>query len=157
MGGNIIMQQRHTITTISAAQTQKVGQRLARRLRGGEVLALVGDLGAGKTVLARGIAQGLGIKHRIVSPTFILMRVYPVRRHKKIRRLVHVDAYRIKHANDLLAIGLGDYLGKPDTVSVIEWADRVKKILPQKTVNITFRHGNTSSQRTIMMPKALPR
>lgn len=137
-------------------QTLHFGQRLAQKFHGGEVIALVGDLGAGKTVLVRGIAQGLGIKHRIVSPTFVLMRVYPVRGHKKIRQLVHVDAYRIKHARDLLAIGLGDYLGRPDTITIIEWADRVKKILPTRATIINFRHGNTSSQRTIMLPKVLP-
>jgi len=126
-----------TIATTSARETHALGKSLARHLRGGEIIALVGDLGAGKTVLVKGIAQGLGITRRITSPTFLLLRVYPVRQHPTIRRFVHVDAYRVRHAAELLNIGLDDYLGKPDTITVIEWADRVKKILPHQPITIT--------------------
>lgn len=143
------MQQRQTIITISATQTQKLGQRLAQKFCGGEVIALVGDLGTGKTVISRGIARGLGVKHRIISPTFVLMRIYRVRGHKKIRQLVHVDAYRIRHAEELIDIGLGDYLGQPDTVTIIEWADRAKKILPHEHITITLKLKKRQSSRHI--------
>ena len=135
--------------THSAEQTRRFGRQLARHLRGGEVIALIGDLGAGKTVLVKGMAVGLGIKHRVSSPTFVLMRVYPVQPHKTIRRFVHVDAYRVRHAAELLEIGLVDYLGQPDTVTVIEWADRVREILPHKTIRVQMEHGKSFNQRKL--------
>ncbi|MDD5110015.1 MAG: tRNA (adenosine(37)-N6)-threonylcarbamoyltransferase complex ATPase subunit type 1 TsaE [Patescibacteria group bacterium] len=139
------------IISTSAAQTFSTGQRMAKKLRGGEVLALVGDLGTGKTVMTRGIATGLGVTGRIVSPTFVLMRVYPVKNRGRITQLVHIDAYRIQHAHELLDIGLDDYLGKPDTVTVIEWADRVKKILPRKTITVELDHGSTVNRRKVLI------
>ena len=111
-----------TLTTTSAEETRALGRALAKRLRGGDVVALHGDLGSGKTTLVQGIAHGLGVKRTVNSPTFILMRVYPVRpaRHG-IKQLVHVDGYRIRDEREFDGIGLADYLGRPDTVTVIEW------------------------------------
>lgn len=136
--------------TTSARQTHRFGQQLARRIRGGEVIALSGELGAGKTVLVKGIAAGLGIQRTITSPTFLLLRVYRVRGHKKIRHFVHVDAYRVKHPAELLDAGLGDYLGQPDTVAVIEWADRVRTVLPKRRVDIQLQLGVTKNRRQIV-------
>lgn len=96
------------------------------------VLGLIGDLGAGKTVFTKGLALGLGIKKNISSPTFVLMKIYPVK-SLNIKFLVHIDAYRIKSAHDLMAIGAKEYFGRPDTITVIEWADKIKQILPKKT------------------------
>ena len=111
--------------TTTEKQTIILAQNLAKKLSGGEVLGLIGDLGAGKTVFTRGLAQGLGIKNNINSPTFVLMKVYPVQQGK-IKNFVHIDAYRIKNLQDLLAIGIEDYLYQPDSIVVIEWADRIK-------------------------------
>ena len=120
--------------TSSEKQTFNFAKKLAKTLKGGEIIGLVGDLGAGKTVFAKGLAAGLGIKKNIASPTFVIMKIYNVKSQAlNIKRLVHIDAYRLKSARDLLAIGVKDYLGRPDTVSVIEWADRVKNIFPKKT------------------------
>lgn len=113
------------IITQTEKETIGIAKEFAAHLRGGEVLGLVGDLGAGKTCFTKGLAQGLKIKKNITSPTFVLMKVYPTK-HKAIKNFVHIDAYRLHSYNDLMAIGIEDYIGKDDSVVVIEWADRVK-------------------------------
>lgn len=131
----------------SARHTFLTGRRLAKKFRGGEVIALVGELGAGKTTLVKGIAAGLGIRRHITSPTFLRLRVYPVHGHGIIRRLVHVDAYRIKHPAELSDIGLHEYLGLPDTVTVIEWADRITTWLQHPRRTITLGLGRRPTER----------
>ncbi len=121
-------------TTISEKQTFEFAKKFARTLKGGEVIGLVGDLGAGKTVFAKGLAAGLGIKQNITSPTFVLMKVYEVKSLKfKVKNLCHIDAYRIKSPQDITAIGAEEYFNRSDAITVIEWADNIKKILPKKT------------------------
>lgn len=118
--------------------TFDLAKGLARELKGGETIGLIGDLGAGKTVFAQGLAKGLGVKSNVNSPTFVLMKVYKVSAGK-IKRLIHIDAYRLDSAVDLENLGLLDYLGKPENVVVIEWADKVKKILPKNAKLIKFK------------------
>ena len=122
------------ITTTSEKQTFNFAEKFAKQLKGGEIIGLVGELGAGKTIFTKGLAVGLGIKKNIASPTFILMKVYPIADCRlPIADFVHIDAYRIKTVQDLIAIGIQEYFNRPDTITIIEWADRVKKILPKKT------------------------
>ncbi len=123
----------------SEQETFGFAKALASRLRGGEVLALIGDLGAGKTVFARGLAAGLGVKENVNSPTFVLMKVYRVKDRLGVRQFVHIDAYRLESGAELKQIGVEDFLGKQDTVVLIEWADRVKEILPQKAITIKIK------------------
>ena len=137
------------VVTKSETETRKLAVKLAKTLKGGEVIGLVGDLGAGKTAFVKGLAQGLGIKKRISSPTFVLMKVYPVK-HKSIKHFVHVDAYRIKKAKALTEIGLEDYSKANDAIVVIEWADLVKKLLPRKSIRIQFIHLK-NNERTIIL------
>ena len=110
-------------------ETADYASELSRQLTGGEVLALVGQLGAGKTVFCQAVARALGVKATVASPTFVLMKVYRIR-GRKIKNFVHIDAYRLNSGADLAAIGAVDYLGRPDTVVAIEWADKVKNIMP---------------------------
>jgi len=117
------------IITNSEKETFDLAKFLAQKAKGGEVYALSGNLGAGKTVFARGFAAGLGIKRNVNSPTFVLMKIYPVKKHQTIKHLCHIDAYRLKSAVDLEAIGAGDYIGKKDSVSLIEWPEMVKNFL----------------------------
>ncbi len=120
------------IVTKSEKETLDLGKKLAKGLKGGEVIGLQGELGAGKTVLVRGLAKGLGIKKNITSPTFLLMRVYPVKRHKTIKQLCHIDAYRISGLKDLEAVGVYDYSGKKDVVCVIEWIEKLPELAKLK-------------------------
>lgn len=124
-------------TTISEKETFSLAKKIAGALRGGEVIALYGNLGAGKTVFAKGIAAGLGIKKSITSPTFTLMNVYPVKKNN-ISQLVHIDCYRLKDSTELEAIGADEYLNNPHVVTLIEWAERVKSLLTKDTITVSL-------------------
>ncbi|MFH1225716.1 MAG: tRNA (adenosine(37)-N6)-threonylcarbamoyltransferase complex ATPase subunit type 1 TsaE [bacterium] len=129
-------------------ETRKLGEKIAKKLTGGEVIGLVGDLGAGKTIFAQGLAKGLGIKKTINSPTFVLMRNYKVK-GKKVKFFCHLDCYRLNDPQALVDIGIKDYLGQPDTVCVVEWADKTKKILPKQVKWIRFFYGKKKQERII--------
>ncbi len=126
-------------TTTSDKQTFALGKKFASTLRGGEVIALDGELGAGKTVFVKGLAAGLGITATVHSPTFILMKPYAVKKNKSITTLLHIDAYRLKDAAQLEGIGIEDYLEEPTCVTVIEWAQKVQALLPKKYIQMTLK------------------
>jgi tRNA threonylcarbamoyladenosine biosynthesis protein TsaE len=134
-------------------ETLVFAKKFAKTLRGGELLALFGELGAGKTVFAKGLAKGFGIKSRVQSPTFLLMKIYsvsPLTGKGYIKYLCHVDAYRLSGAGELEEIGLLDWLGRSDTVTVIEWADKVPEILRgRKVIKIKMDLGNEEDERII--------
>lgn len=137
------------ITSKSEAETQKVAAALAKTLAGGMIVALHGDLGAGKTTFVKGLAEALGVTETMTSPTFTLMNVYPVPKHPNITTLVHIDTYRLKDEHELIAIGVEDYLGEPGIVTLIEWPEKIADLLEQKKVtNVTINHLEESS-RTI--------
>jgi len=102
------------------AETEKLGEQFGRAARRGSVIALSGDLGAGKTQFVRGLARGLGISSRVHSPTFTLVNEYGGGRLK----LFHLDLYRLETPGQILSAGIEEYL-KPDGVSVVEWAERI--------------------------------
>lgn len=106
-------------------ETLNLGRALAAELRPGDVLALAGDLGAGKTHFTKGLAEGLGVEADVTSPTFTLVHEYPGGRLP----LVHIDLYRLEEATEVLGIGLDDYLAG-DGVTVIEWADKFEALMP---------------------------
>jgi tRNA threonylcarbamoyladenosine biosynthesis protein TsaE len=118
----------------SVAETEAVAADLARTLRGGECVALHGDLGAGKTQFVRGLVRGLGGNPRAVSsPTFVLLNVYETAR----LTVYHLDAYRVTGAEDFEAVGFTELLEQGGVV-VVEWAARVKELLPEERINITI-------------------
>ncbi|MBI5221354.1 MAG: tRNA (adenosine(37)-N6)-threonylcarbamoyltransferase complex ATPase subunit type 1 TsaE [Candidatus Magasanikbacteria bacterium] len=138
--------------TNGAQETTDFGKNLADKLNGGDILLLEGELGAGKTTLVKGLAAGLGIQYEITSPTFTLMNTYPVN-SDKIKTLVHIDTYRLKDEEELIEIGVEDYLGKPDTLCIIEWPEKVSGLLKNKiTTTITIEHDE-DNQRKIYFPK----
>jgi tRNA threonylcarbamoyladenosine biosynthesis protein TsaE len=111
-------------------ETYQIAANLAKKLKGGEIIALEGDLGAGKTTFVKGLAKAFGIKQHVTSPTFVLMKIYECRNPKsEIRNLVHVDCYRLDEPQELFYLGIEEYLNKPDTIIVIEWADKIKGYL----------------------------
>lgn len=128
----------------SALQTRTLGKQFARTLRGGDVVCLEGDLGAGKTTFVKGLALGLGINKTISSPTFILFRPYAIAPalidQVHAAWLVHVDCYRLDAAEQLRDAGLFEYLGQPDVITVIEWPERMQKALPARRVVVQFKH-----------------
>ena len=124
--------------------------KLAATLKGEEVFSLEGNPGAGKTVISKGIASGLGIKEVVNSPTFVLMKVYSVANKSAIKKLVHVDAYRLNSGEELLNIGLSDYLSRPDTVVLIEWGDKVMEILPKDFIRIQIEQVSETQRKIVM-------
>ena len=111
-------------------EMQKFGLKLARNLPSGIVVALLGDLGAGKTTLVRSVAKGLGISEVVQSPTFNIMKLYL----KGDRPLIHIDAYRLADLNN--DIGLDEYIGYETGLTMIEWPQFIEKLLPQNTLYI---------------------
>lgn len=135
--------------TNSFEETQKIGFDLAQTLRGGEVLALYGDLGAGKTTFMQGLAKGLGIDRTIISPTFIIMRSYIVdsKNASAVRNLYHLDLYRIETEAEAIDIGLMDLVSDAQNVVAIEWPDKVENMLPENSVNIYFEYVGDEKRR----------
>ena len=129
----------------SPEQTVRLGRALAALLKNGDVVAMVGQLGAGKTQLAHGLAGGLGVDPRMVaSPTFVLMSEYPGR-----LPVVHIDAYRMTGLADLESIGWSDELFA-GSVTLVEWADRIADDLPADRLDISLEHTG-ETQRTIRL------
>lgn len=128
------------MTSESDNETQVLAEMLAATMKGGEVIALVGDLGAGKTTFVKGFAHGLGIAETVTSPTFVLMNVYDVERDS-IAHFAHIDCYRLDSSSQLEDIGVSDYLAEAHSVTAIEWPERAKNLLPASTIWITFEIG----------------
>jgi tRNA threonylcarbamoyladenosine biosynthesis protein TsaE len=128
------------IITNNFEETQQLGEEFASALKGGEVLALYGDLGSGKTTFMQGLAHGLGVRKSIISPTFIIMRTYAINR-ESLKNLYHVDLYRIENEDDVESLGLLELLNQPENVVAIEWPNKIENILPEKRINIYFEYG----------------
>ncbi|MDX9703411.1 MAG: tRNA (adenosine(37)-N6)-threonylcarbamoyltransferase complex ATPase subunit type 1 TsaE [Candidatus Auribacterota bacterium] len=124
-------------TTNSALQTKKLGIKLAERLQKGDVIALCGELGAGKTCLTQGICRGLGLDKAtpVTSPTFTLVNEY-----RAAMPVYHIDLYRIASDEEFYFSGLDEFL-KDDAVTIIEWANKHADVLPDRTLFITITFG----------------
>ncbi len=122
--------------SVSPAQTQAWGQRLGTCLRPGDVLALQGVLGSGKTTLTQGIARGLGIIDRVTSPTFVLVSEYELPAGNLLR---HLDCYRLPTAQacgQAIHLGLLDWLQMADSILIVEWAERITPLLPSTRLEV---------------------
>lgn len=114
-------------------ETLRIGEAIGKLLKPGDIIALMGELGAGKTVLVKGIARGLGVEEEPSSPTFVIMNAYQGR-----IPLYHFDLYRISGIGELEGIGYEDYFFG-DGVSVVEWAERAEGVFPEETIRIEIR------------------
>lgn len=124
--------------TQNLTETAQLAKWLAAKLNPGDIVALSGPLGSGKTTFIKAFAKALGVRAEVTSPTFLILKVYPVHRGR-IKKIVHVDLYRLEHLSDLREVGFYQYLSQPDTILVIEWAEKIKKILPPQTVWINIK------------------
>ncbi len=131
--------------TQSPEETEALGEKIAKKLNGGEVLALFGEMGAGKTALTRGIARGLGVESGVSSPTFALVHEYRGR-----LPVYHFDMYRIEGWADLYSTGFFDYLGSGG-VLIVEWSENIENALPEDAVRIHLRQGETENQRILTL------
>lgn len=133
------------------------GETLAEGVTFAKVFALYGELGSGKTTFVQGLARGLGIKQRIISPTFIIIREYKVSPPRspfghlgggeattstpvRCSAFYHVDLYRVENERGIEGLGLEEILGDPENIVAVEWAEKVKNILPRKRIDIYFEY-----------------
>jgi len=131
--------------TESAEETRAWGEKLGRILRAGEVVALYGELGSGKTCFIQGIARGLGIEgERVVSPSFVLIREY-----RGSTPFCHIDLYRLSSGKEVEALGLEEYLGK-ERVCAIEWAEKAEELLPPGTIKIDLDFVDETRRRIVI-------
>ena len=137
------------------SDTHKLAEKIAADIlksgphkKHARVVAMVGDLGAGKTAFAQGFAKALGIKRHLPSPTFVIFRSYPL---KVIgyKFLYHVDAYRLSDAGELDVFDFDKVLVNPKNIILIEWADKIKEILPKDSIWLEFAHGKNEGERLI--------
>lgn len=129
----------------SPGETESFGNAIGQLLRGGEVLALIGELGAGKTALVRGIVAGLGAPAAsVTSPTFLLVHEYQGR-----LPIIHIDLYRLQKLEETESIGLSDYLAD-DVAVAIEWADRFPQLLPDDRLEVRLAHRTRTTRRALL-------
>lgn len=133
----------HTVlTTTSSEQTESLACAIGKRMRGGEVVELVSDLGGGKTTFTRGLVQGIGSKDRVASPTFTISREYAGGRF----RVYHFDFYRLQDAG-VMADELREIITDPEAVTVVEWGEVVHHVLPTERLHIRITATNEHSRR----------
>lgn len=118
------------------AAWKDVAEYLAPKIKPGSIITLSGPLGAGKTTFVQSLAKELGVKREPQSPTFALMRSYPVTGKGKVKRIVHVDAYRIEHERELLALDLDEELADGKSILILEWPEKIPGWIVQHTANI---------------------
>lgn len=137
-----------TITkTNSAEETREFAKEFAKEFLDGGVIALSGDLGAGKTTFAQGFAEGLGITDRVVSPTFLIIRQYPVSGSKSF--FYHIDLYRMENIN-LKDSGLEEILSEPSNIVLIEWAEKISGYLPKDVKKLFLKKTGDSHEIEIV-------
>lgn len=141
--------------TISPCQTQKLGMALAREIlknnsRRAAIIALEGNLGGGKTTFLQGFAKGLGIKEKIISPTFVIQKRFKIL-NSRFKNFYHLDCYRIQKPEELLELGFKDIVSDPQNIIALEWADRIKKVLPKNMLWLRFEFINKNTRRIIML------
>ena len=136
------MEIKRTVQIKNEEETKKFGFKIAKNLCGGDVLALIGDLGTGKTALTSYIAAGLGITRRVNSPTFTIVKEYTEGRLP----LYHFDVYRVSDPEELFNIGIEEYFFGQG-VCIVEWADLIEEILPEDTKYIYLEYGKNEGER----------
>lgn len=141
----------------SAVGTRALAKKIAGKLikqylrERAFVLSLRGDLGSGKTTFVQGLAEGLGVAERIISPTFVLMKKFKVY-GLRFKFFYHIDCYRLQKPEEILDLGWREIMAEPKNIVVIEWPERIKKFLPKETIRIDFRFVD-KNQREIKLAK----
>jgi tRNA threonylcarbamoyladenosine biosynthesis protein TsaE len=161
--------------TESAQETQALGEKIATKLvasrkkqvaRKGVVLALTGELGSGKTTFSQGLAKGLGIKKRVISPTFIVIRKYDIRYtiyERRVEREVlrfssfyHVDLYRFEKdvESEVKNLGIEEIWDNPENIVAIEWAEKIQRLVPKDATWVTFENLGGDERKIIFRNKS---
>ncbi len=133
------------VVTDSEKETFDLGYKLGKNLKGGEIILLRGDLGAGKTVFARGVASALGVKENVLSPTFTLLNCYDGR-----LKMYHYDAYRLSNAEEAEEKGLTEYFGNKDGVCLIEWPDNISDVIPGDSIKVDIKYLDENKREVLV-------
>jgi len=144
--------------TNNPSQTKKLGEVLSKKIlkekKGtrAQILVLQGELGGGKTTFLQGFARGLGIKKRILSPTFVILKKFKIQ-NSDFKFFYHIDCYRIKKVKEILDLGFRKIISDSKNIVAIEWADNILKILPKNTIFVTLTFNNKNKRNiTIRWP-----
>jgi tRNA threonylcarbamoyladenosine biosynthesis protein TsaE len=134
----------------SPSQTKQLGKFLAKELlkiktEKALVLGLEGDLGGGKTTFLQGFARGIGMKKRTLSPTFIILRKSRIK-NLRFKNFYHIDCYRIQKPEEVLELGFKEIISRSQNIVAVEWADRIRKILPKKSLILKFQFVNKNTR-----------
>lgn len=153
---------KQSVRVESAADMQKLAASIATKIvaappdKEAKVIALTGDLGAGKTTFSQGFLKALGVRRRIISPTFLIVRPYSLSvARTNFTRAFHIDCYRLKHADELQALGLSEMLSNPKHIVLIEWPELVASLLPRGVMTIDLEHSRSGEGRTVYVSKEL--
>jgi len=134
------------IVTESAGETEEIGRQLGEELKPGDVIALYGDLGTGKTVVVKGIASSLGVEGKVGSPSFTIVSEYEGR-----IPLYHIDLFRLSGVEEILRIGYEEYV-YGDGVCAVEWAEKMKRLLPERRLDIKLYHMGGNRRKIEVIP-----
>ena len=137
----------NTVITNSAAETRELGKRLAEKLKAGDVILLEGDLGAGKSEFARGVAKGLGVTETVTSPSFTILNVYESGKLP----LYHFDWYRLESSEELYELGMDEYLGG-NGIALVEWPTQCPDAVPEECLRIRITATGENSRQIEMEP-----
>lgn len=138
------MQVDKILTTKSNKETQRLGENFAKEIlknglqKTAVVLGLRGNLGGGKTTFLQGFAKGLGIKQKVLSPTFVIQKRFKLS-NKYFKNFFHIDSYRLNNYEDILELNFKDIILNPENIVAIEWPEKIKKVLPKNTIFIEFK------------------
>ncbi len=159
------------IKTQSSRQTKKIAKDLAQKIlkikpkrEKALILAFSGDLGSGKTTFIQGFLKGLGINKRVTSPTFIIIKNYKIKdtnhqkkAYEKFRRAYHIDCYRITKPEEIINLGVKQLFQDRQAIILIEWAEKIKNILPKDTIWLKFEYGEKENERKIIVKSKFKR
>jgi len=141
--------------TSGPIQTKKLGEKFAKEIlkakpkKAAFVIGLEGELGGGKTTFLQGFAKGLGIKEKILSPTFVILKKFQLNNLtiKQFNNLYHIDCYRIEKSKQLLDLGFEEIISNPKNIIAVEWAEKIRKIMPKHTLWIKFKFVNEKTRK----------
>jgi len=140
-----------SIFSHSEEETRTFGREIGKGLSKGDIIALFGELGAGKTVLIKGICEGLGITEGVKSPSFTIVREYtPPKTRQSANKVYHIDLYRITDPFTILVQEIYEYLRERNGIYIIEWADRIEDLLPSDTTKIHIKTINETTRKIVV-------
>jgi len=140
--------------TKKESETRVIARELAKKLSSKRpkstalVVGFTGELGTGKTTFIKSFIRSMGVRKKITSPTFLIVRRFNIK-HGGFENIYHVDAYRIKGGRELSAVGADEIFNSPKNIVLVEWADRVKDVLPKSTIWVKFKYGKERNEREI--------